>query len=330
MTAKAGVFPYPVLAGARIPHWDGPHVCAGGPVWSAVTQPLGNFYGLAYGNGIFVATGHGQADVTPTPTMFSTTKGKTWQAGATIPNQSNQTPFSMRFGDGLFVAWGNGLTLVYTADDTSWSVVDPGVHIFSPSALEFGNHTFVIVDQAAAQLAVGTIAGGFVSITPPAPIARCWWDSVRSRWLLIENGGVRCWTTTDFVTFTQRGDMPQDGATVTPYNIAQSSRTGTIALTYLAGISTVSYTDDGGDTWVSSSALPVNNLQNLLFGNGIFIAVGTLGGYTLVSTDNARTWFIGSFLTTEKSWITAYNGKNSYAAVGSSGGLDTVANVGDC
>ena len=298
-------------------------------MWSAVVQPLGNFYGVAYGNGRFIATAHGQSG--PTPTMQSLDKGKTWQLTGGIPNQANITPESLRFGNGMFVAWASGLAIASSVDGASWAITDPTTHIFSLAALEFGNGTFVLVNGISAQIAVATTnLAAFVSVTPPAQVARCWWDSAHSRWLLIESGGVRCWTTTDFMTFTQRGNMPQNGASVTTYNIAQSSRTGTIVLVYNGGVSTASYTDDGGDTWHSSGSLPVNQLDNVIYGNGIFIGIANIGGYTLVSADEGRTWNLGNFLTQEKSWIVAYNGKNSYAAVGSSGSSDTVANVGDC
>lgn len=264
--------------------------------------------------------------------MISLDKGQTWAAGGPIANVGNASPQFLRFGNDIFLCViGGAATPVSTDAGVTWT--NHGGTGFDPASLWFGNDLFVVASEGSAVVKSTVDGNVWASHTVPAILSQCFWDDARTRWLALESGGVRSWTSPDLDTWTLRGDMPYVGGPISGGNVAQAligPNAGTIVCGYNDGTDTTSYTDDGGATWGVSNPLVTNQVSYMLSGNGIFIAVKSLSGLTEVSSDGGRTWVAGNSLTANKTWLLAYNGRNNYAAVGDSGSADTIANVGDC
>jgi hypothetical protein len=285
------------------------HVCVNGPVWGAVTAAQTDQYvGLAnLGGSVWVATGRGQAGSTPTNTMKTTDGGQTWAAAGTIPNYGNNTPLNLKYNpvSGRLTAWmGFGRT---HSDDlgATWAAA------VVPPATQFSE-----------------------CLTPTGTIAKIFYDTTNQRFLLFEKGGVRTWTTTDFVTFTQRGNLPRDGYTLTDAAgltlVAQNGNNIVVAYADGGVAQVCSYTFNGGLTWADSAHLPYNALVNIIFGEGCFFTNANAGGHSNISIDGGQTWSAtGTDLTVTKTWFIGFTPPNKFLAVGG-GPTDNIANFGLC
>ncbi len=331
---------FEVLGRGELPQT--PHICEGGPVWSATVRPSGQSLGLVYlGSHLWVATGLGQSGTTPSPTLRSEDNGHTWIAGGTIPNVSNAHPQGLCYAPSV---GSEGRLVCYTVSQatTSWSG-DRGLTwnnenqaTFVPIDLKFANGLFVFVNDSVIVPSAGvktySSANGllpYVANATPAQAASIHWITAKSYWIIFERGGDGIWTSPDLQAWTLRGANPQgDGAGISLYNVAQNGLH--IVATYTDGTPVAIVSHDGGETWANSGSLIQSGVNCIAYGNGIFICSTTVAGQSSSSMDNGDTWDSANPFTESKGWIFRNDGHNTWVAVGGDGSNDTVANLGVC
>lgn len=322
-----------MLAGPAFwcPQLNQQHICTSGPTWVATTIPSDRYSGLAQvGAQKWIATGHGRGGGLPVLTAVSTDNGQTWSAAGTMPDPGagGFTPFAVCYGNGLLVAYCASALAWYSSDQgATWTQTSPGA-AFGCNDLKFGNGLFVFAGTTAFTYSSST-GQSVTARATPAIFGTIQWIAAASWWLAFEAGGTRVYTSPDLVTWTLRGAFPYTVA-VTTNNVAQN---GLIVVAgQNDGSASCPYSTDGGVTWNLSSALPGTSIQDVIYGNGMFLAIRALGGIVMLSTDNGQTWINSPHgnLTTTKSWILGYDGVNNWLAVGAAASADTVANLGIC
>ncbi|MEM9243521.1 MAG: hypothetical protein AAGA27_05630 [Pseudomonadota bacterium] len=85
-----------------------------GNLWDLQQVGTEDFYGVAYGNGLFVAVGSN-----PSQVAISSNSGENWNLENT--NQNNGVLNSITYSDGQFVAVGQGGTIVTSTDGVNWT-----------------------------------------------------------------------------------------------------------------------------------------------------------------------------------------------------------------
>jgi hypothetical protein len=120
-----------------------------GGSWTTSIMPSGEYYGVAYGYDKFVAVGFNSA--TQTPIISYSQDGKFWKS-ATVPQQlldNESSLYDICYGNGKFVATcSNSATenevIIYSDDGINWTVaVTPNSTFQTETAITYGNDRFV-------------------------------------------------------------------------------------------------------------------------------------------------------------------------------------------
>lgn len=121
-----------------------------GTSWTTTTMPKSaNWYGVAYGNGIFVAISGNNSNA-----AAYSTDGITWRS-STLPKTANWN--AIAYGDGLFVAVVSGEnTSAYSHDGINWTTASLPSSI-AWEDIAYCNDTFVAVGKSTTSLAYATI-----------------------------------------------------------------------------------------------------------------------------------------------------------------------------
>ena len=114
-----------------------------GTTWTLCSQGFGVFYGVAYGNGLFVAVGG-----LGFGTILTSPDGVSW----TERTSGTYNPLSsVTYGNGTFVAVGEGGTILTSPDGVSWTERASPTKDFL-NGVAYGNGTFVAVGKDGAIL----------------------------------------------------------------------------------------------------------------------------------------------------------------------------------
>ena len=303
------------------------HACLNGPVWTQKTTPVADRYnGLVKVSATkYVATGAGQAGITPINTFITNDAGATWISGGSIPNDTNSTPNSPVFGNGRICCYINSSTETAFSDNqgTSWATFTNGLIV--PVDLKFGNGLFVSLGAAAQ---TGSSAAGTNPnlLATPAICNAILWVPSRGWWVIWESAGNRIWTSPDLITWTLRGNNPQaTGGAITGRNVIANG--DNLVAVFSDGTLKAIVSNDGGLTWNNSTSNVFwTSLNSLEYGNGIFLATTALAGRSTISSDGGQTWISGNLLPLAGSWIAKWDGLNTWIAVDGAGTAD-VGNV---
>jgi hypothetical protein len=227
----------------------------------------GIWFGVAYGNGIFVAIGFtGQIGI-------STDNGKTWSVSFPLSGLW----VGISFGNGTFVAAGYSDQLAYSTDGQSWTVVN----LFGDwAAVAYGNGVFVAVDTSYGQIARSTTNGVTWSVT----------FTSSAYWQCIAYGnGTFISGQYDVNTYVARST---DGGVswTTPYfdlGVNYGIAYGNGLFCMVSGSSNrISISSDDGLTW--QNTLVPGIWRGITYGNNKFVAVGMTG--IIGTSTNGTTW----------------------------------------
>jgi hypothetical protein len=233
-----------------------------GQTWSVVPI-VGDYAGIAFGNGTFVAVG------TFSDTTYSTDNGQTWY----VVNLSGSVNYSgVIFENGTFFAVGASISAYSTDNGQTWSVGSLSGIYYS---VAFGNGTFVVL-------------GFYQSVYST--------DNGQT-WLVCSLSGIYYDVTFGNGTFVaissnQTAYSTDNGQTWSVVPISGDYYDLTVGNgTFVAvGDNISAYSTDNGQTW---SVVPISGTYtSLTFGNGTFVAVGYNGSTSVsaYSTDNGQTW----------------------------------------
>jgi phage terminase large subunit-like protein len=280
-----------------------------GTTWTV--RNLGNpLYGVAYGDGLFVAVGDRGA-------ILTSPDGVTWTPRT---SGTDDSLYGVTYRDGLFVAVGVGGTILTSPDGATWTRRTSGTRNWL-TGVTYGNGTFVAVGfggiiltspdgvtwtvQASATsnglLGVtygnGTfVAVGFGGIILTSPDGVTW--TVQASGMGNSLYGV---TNRDglFVAVGDRGTIltSPDGVTWTVQASGMgNSLYGLYGVTYengtfvAVGERGTILTSPDGVTWTRRTSATSNGLLGVTYGNGTFVAVGGRG--TILTSPDGVTWTV--------------------------------------
>ena len=269
--------------------------------WYLRTIAASNYSDIAYGNGKFVA-------VTDSSTNLRySSDGINW-TGITIGS------FSLRgvtFANGKFVAVGgefSGTDLItnvqVSTDGINWTRYTPFTNAIGPKAITFGNGLFVVVADTGSNRVMTSPDG--INWTLRSVLGNNdLWQSVafgNGKFVAIAGSGV------------DRTMYSTDGINWTSVNV----NAGTYKIIFGDGKFTTgqNYSTDG-ISWTNAAIINFAPF-GIVYGNGVFVAVGQTGTDRIAISSDAITWELitAPALTT---WISIAYGDEKFVALASSG-----------
>lgn len=228
---------------------------------------------------------------------------------------------------GLFgAAYGNGTFMVtkghgnfYTSSDgEAWADININ-NILKYIDVEYGNDSFVAVGDYGV-IAKTTDAG--ISWTPcfspnPNTLRGIAYDFNKNIFMAVGDGNT-------VLTSSNGGDTWSNSANPVPISGPYSVAYGNNSFVVI-GSGGVATTTDGGGSWTVGSG-DTSSLSEVVYGNGIFVAVGAVGvvGKVLTSTDGS-VW-TSQLLPPISGLYSVTYGNNYFAAVGANGTIITSPN----
>jgi hypothetical protein len=241
---------------------------------------------IAYGNGIFVATGHISIN------LAYSDDGDKWTAVGNI--FGNSSVEAIVYGDGRFVAAAYGDKIAYSDDGMNWTLSNGGIGDCHTEGIAYGNGIFVVVGSKR--------SGGDGIIA---------YSSDGETWTITEDGGLgigyfSCIAYGDgqFIAGAGEGKAAysSDGKTWTAMPGSPFEDRDIRIITYGNGrfVAFVSrfqgyepllaYSDDGVDwTIISNDVTESFGFYNIVYANGIFI--GVYHSARMVYSFDGETWY---------------------------------------
>lgn len=225
----------------------------------------GNFRGISYANGRFVAVG-----LLANPVTYSD-DGITWFTPITTPTGSCQ---DVAYGNGIWVAVGNARTRISSNNGVTWTTGVTDAALTNALGVTFGNGIFCIV--GASGNIVTTVDGVTLSVVsiPSASVLVDVAFGNQTFVALDANGQI--FTSTDTTTWTLK--RASDGSVWTSLTFGSGRF---MAFARLTGGNNVMYSISGTE-WIRLTNVPNYDWQGSIYGNGLYVAVG-LSGATMYS-----------------------------------------------
>lgn len=277
--------PSPTESWSAVAYGDGQWVAVGhgadvavstnGSTWTDVSVPSGSWQTVTYGDGEFVALS------TASQEMVST-NGDSWRSVAG-PGGSWT---GLTYGEGRFVAVGSQGQIATSTDATQWSV--PWHHKnYDLTAVAYGNHQFVATDAAMGATIISSNGVVWHRLLP-----------LRSgiKWGAVAYGN---------------GNFVELDASGTGY--------------YATSVY--------GWTWTLHSLAPAQDIDDATFGCGAFVAAGQSAGSTndFFSSSTGASWSPTSVPTdTGSEWTGVAYGDHAFVAVNSAGDIAWSSYPADC
>jgi len=257
---------------------------------------------LAFGNGIFVAVGNDTLDSSGTARIgYSADSGKTW----TRVNQSSVNSIfpislgsyvvsSIAYGGGKFIAVGAGKTAIST-DGKNWTA--GGTVSVATDCIAYGNNTFVSDTDMPGELLYSKDGGSTWTTVPKASTGL----SNQIDGIGFGNGMfVAADTSGNFITST-------DGVT---WTAGKKFSYGPDVIAYGAGKfvgttngSTIMYSSDPSSAGWATVSLPGGiSTEDIAYGNGKFVVVGSLGSTKMFTSTDGVTWTAATVPSTFESY----------------------------
>jgi len=304
----------------------------------SLSAPIGGWYGLAYGNGTFVAVDDGYSS----GTVISSSDGDNWTV-RTAPSQRWQ---AVAYGNGIFVAVGwstSGYTgkIITSSDGISWTTQTFPVAGYPSQqfvAVSYGNGTFVIVDTNGQKTLTSpngvtwTVRTPGVSFTGQPPQTKLYFVNgkfyyMNYNYILSSSDGIS-WTN---LTSTMKPTFPVifyvNGTYYCPPNVISYDGINGLtknfsSVTYgngkFIGLSTsfpYSYSTDGL-AWTLSNTLTIDTWSSIAYGSGKFATVAKNGTTANVAySSDGVTWSNATTGTTSNTWTAVAYGNGTFVTV---------------
>lgn len=307
-----------------------PHICVEGPNWLDRTIGAGLWNALEFGDGKVVAGGSNLAG--DAIVCISNDKGNSWGSIITPPGMFSGGPVKKKglaYGNGVYVAWGNGLTHATSTNGVTWTQRSHPAMGFD--YLSYGSQSAVFVACASSSDFLLRSVDG-VTMTPRSLPASAGWSCLaegNGRWIALADD--QSAISTDGALTWSSGGSPYLGPSIG--FVAMAFGNGTFVALRNDVTDRVLYSNDAGVTWQLSSVLPVlaTLWRTLLFRQGAFLAYD-ISGSGVLSTDGI-TWSVAPPITMlggSEIWSAEGDGEGHYAAVSTLAGGTTKAAVGVC
>lgn len=317
----------------------------GGASWSAVTSPTPNdLYAVAWCNGRFVAVG-------AAGTILVSTDGQSWIAQSAVTTSSLR---AVTYTDSYIAAVGDGGALVTSTDGTVWSARGWGPSTPSPTIAIYGivwanGKLLVVGDQGEIRTSAGGSPGALTWTRQTSGLGTgsylagvAWTGSLYIAvgiagtivtspdgvsWTPATSGTAEvlravAWTSSRALAVGNAGRV-QISTNGTTWTFAPALTTaGLNAVAWASGVNRVIAADGGSvltslqDTgWTIRATGTTQPLYGIIWAGNKFVTVGS-GGVVALSTDGASWTVGGTGAGTDVLLSVAWNGSNTFAAVG--------------
>ena len=247
-----------------------------GVTWTSLSSGISTFYGIAFGNGIFVAVS--------TNYSWCSTDGSIWTTGSF---RGGWAGGGITFGNNIFVAVGINGSIQTTNDGITWTAqTAPGITYSTFTGVTYGNNIFVAVCYDGDTI---TSSDGITWTERILPS-----DSIQLR--KVAWGGNIAVAVGDYGTIITSPDGKtwtelSSGTSVWLTNVSYGNNTFVAVGSTPSGSTILSSTD--GVSWTSRSPSTSSRLEGVAYGNNIFVAVGA--GKIMTSYDGITwTWRVNS------------------------------------
>gem|GEM_PF-1267732 len=263
--------------------------------WTARTLPAGNWYAVAYGNGVFVAVARGSNVAATSP------DGMTWTQQA-LPTSANWQ--SITYGGGHFIAIANNSAIAATSPDgITWTQRALPVVAYWRK-VTFGAGMFLAVADSGNIAA--TSPDGIVWTQRTLPASGSWASCAYGNGVFVAllSGSSIAATSPDGITWTQRTAISGNWDNLTYGNgrfVAVSSANVAQAITSPDGIS-----------WTGRTLPATAYWQSVSFGNGMFLA--TASATVSATSPDGITWTQRT-LPSAGNWAASAYGDGRFVAI---------------
>lgn len=281
----------------------------GGP-WTSRTSAANNsWWGVTYGNSIYVAV-----STDGTNRVMTSPDGITWTSrSAAAANQW----LDVTYGGGLFVAVSNTGTnnrVMTSSDGISWTSRTSAVDN-SWISVTWGNDLFVAVSVTGSGNRVMTSPNGITWTSRTSAADNDWSAVAWGNGLFVAvsyNGANRVMTSPDGITWTSRtaaSNIEWYGVTYGEGIFVAVGKDSTNFST--AGV----MTSPDGITWTLRYSSHYSSWRAVTYGNGLFVATSLDGtGNRVMTSPNGINWIAGT-TPANNSWISVTYGNNLFVAV---------------
>lgn len=280
--------------------------------WNQVTLPNSTPYGVAYGNGSFVAVGSTLTNPSNI-VVLSNDGGKTW-GQVTLPDSGPWV--NIAFGGGVFIAIRPSYTpnivptppspspsaIAYSGNGSLWTRVNISL---SCNLIAYGNGRFVGFRTSSDNEIIYSSNNGVTWTIASLPISLGFRAVTYGNGRFVAIGTTNSLYSNDGITWV---------ATTLPISGAWQSVTyGGGRFVCVANTGYGIYSDDGGETWTQFS-LPStgSDWRRVAYGNGVFVATIGISGFGY--SNNGIDWQVLPMPSSGNWWPIEFGG-NKFAAL---------------
>jgi hypothetical protein len=291
-------------------------------VWTARTSAAdNNWFGVTYGNGLFVAvaaTGSGDR-------VMTSPDGITWTARTSAADNDWR---SVTYGNGLFVAvavTGSGNRVMTSPDGITWTARTSAANNewFS---VTYGNGLFVAVAGSGSGNRVMTSPDGITWTARTSAADNSWLSVTYGNGLFVAvavtGSGNRVMTSPDGITWTARTSAADNLWFSVTYG------NGLFVAVARSGSGNRVMTSPDGITWTARTSAADNSWFGVTYGNGLFVAVAETGsGNRVMTSPDGITWTARTSAA-DNLWFSVTYGNGLFVAVARSGSGNRVMTSG--
>jgi gliding motility-associated-like protein len=280
--------------------------------WASRTSAAdNNWYGVAYGNGVFVAvasSGTGNR-------VMSSPDGITWTARASA---ADNVWWEITFGNGLFVAvanTGTGNRVMTSPDGITWTARSSAADNNWRNVV-YGNGVFVAIAATGTGNRVMTSPDGISWTLRTSAADNNWYNVTFGNGVFVavstSGTGNRVMTSPDGITWTARSSAADNNWGGLAYG------NGVFVAVSTSGTGNRVMTSPDGITWTLRTSAEDNNWYSLTYGNGIFVAVSDNGTNRVMTSPDGITWTAQKSIV-NNNWYGLTYGNGLFVAVAGSG-----------
>ncbi len=285
--------------------------------WTSRTSAADNsWYGVTYGNGVFVAvSGSGTGN-----RVMTSPDGITWTSRTSAANNFWN---SVTYGNGLFVAVsesGTGNRVMTSPDGITWTSRTSAADN-SWISVTYGNNLFVAVAYSGINNRVMTSPDGINWTTRTSASNNNWVSVTYGNGLFVAvaaTGTNRVMTSPNGINWTTRTPAVDNGWNSVTYGndlfVAVSSN----------GSGNRVMTSPNGITWTSRTSAAENSWNSVTYGNSLFVAVSSTGSGNRVMTSPDGIIWTSRTSAASNSWRNVTYGNGLFVASSTSGSSNRV------
>jgi hypothetical protein len=288
--------------------------------WTLQTATLGDVYSIDFGNNTFVAVSY----ISGTNKVMTSPDGITWTTRSHPAGQWNE----VKFGNGVFVVTGydaGANLMMYSTDGITWSAASTPVGWNGAFWLTYGNGLFVAWEYGSNNATKTLTSPDGINWTLRSAPQGYWWDMTHGNGKFVATSYGKTMTSTDAINWTTSALQDSNYYQVTFGNglfVSVGSNQGA----NFGGLNplnngVVATSTDGLNWTLRNYPGERQSWQSIVYGNGIFVAVGVRGA-VMYSTDGIN-WTIGTS-PVSKIWHSVAYGNNTFVAVAYDAGVQSV------